>query len=95
MWDNVVDFKWHRSTPSPNWSAVQGQEIASYAVIDSSWVISSGLRTLIGLPDWADKSGMRSIVHNHQTVQSSVLPEVPPVTAATAECVAGDDEDEI
>lgn len=43
-WDNVVDFRWHRSTHSPNWFSIsEAERCASLppALCDSGWVLSS------------------------------------------------------
>mmetsp|Transcript_7243 Transcript_7243/g.12041 ORF Transcript_7243/g.12041 Transcript_7243/m.12041 type:complete len:138 (+) Transcript_7243:2-415(+) len=33
-WDNVVDFRWHKSTPSPNWYVIPDEERAVGSVQD-------------------------------------------------------------
>lgn len=41
-WDNVVDFRWHRNTPSPHWSVIPRPErISELAsnLLDGGWSV--------------------------------------------------------
>jgi hypothetical protein len=40
-WANVVDFRWHRSTQSPNWSVLPEEERAAY-IEAAGWGIAGG-----------------------------------------------------
>jgi hypothetical protein len=44
-WDNVVDFRWHRSTPSPHWHIIPPQDRTQFLppyLLDIGWQLNTG-----------------------------------------------------
>ena len=70
-WDNVIDFRWHRSTQSPNWAVLAPEERAVYEVVRSS----SGDGDTVWGEERATKS---SSGDGDVTSTSTVLPPAPP-----------------
>lgn len=71
-WDNVIDFRWHRSTQSPNWVVLAPEERAVYEVVRSS----SGDGDTIWGEERAAKAGSGD---GDVTSTSTVLPPAPPL----------------
>lgn len=40
-WDNVVDFRWHRSTQSPNWHIIRSENRNIYEIVDKETIWGS------------------------------------------------------
>ncbi len=66
-WENVVDFRWHKSTPSPNWRPVlQVESLAEMdrRLIDDGWSIASE-------PTWIVREEGREVVDPMEAVEAS------------------------
>ena len=91
-WDNVVDFRWHRTTKSPNWHILAEKDridTFNQPFVAEGWCI---VREPVSGDDSNCKSSDDlSIVE--EAIKSAVVSIVPSMEAASSTC--DDDDDEI